>query len=108
MNNSGETGGQAATPQFPAEELEAAHDGGVAGDVMPAVDVQAEPILGDTVIAADAAADLADLHAALASLSDDAFAYLDLALDHLTSSSDLFDAPAMDLGDIPDGDFSAS
>lgn len=64
------------------------------------VDPATGALIGDTLAASDTGGDLAELHAALASLSNDAFAYLDIALDHLTSSSDLFDAPAMDFGDF--------
>jgi hypothetical protein len=55
---------------------------------------------GHAVVAGDAAADVGDLHAALASLATDSLSSLDLALDHLTSSADLFDLPAIDFGDV--------
>jgi hypothetical protein len=74
---------------------------------VPAPDLEASSLLGDIITSDDAGGgDLSDLHAVLASLSNDTFAYLDVALDHLTGSSDLFDLPAMDMGDMPD-DFSA-
>lgn len=65
-------------------------------------DIASDAILGDVLADSDSVSDLGDLHAALLSLSDDAFAYLDVALDHLTSSSDLFDVPSLDHGDVPD------
>ena len=65
-------------------------------------EIASDAILGDVLAESDTASDLGDLHAALLSLSDDAFAYLDVALDHLTSSSDLFDVPSLDHGDVPD------
>lgn len=57
-------------------------------------------LIGDAIAQADDASDLSDLHAALLSLSDDTFAYLDVALDHLTSSADLFDVPGIDHDDM--------
>lgn len=43
------------------------------------------------------------LNAALAWLSSDTLAYLDLALDRLTKTSDLFDVPAFERGRLPRG-----
>lgn len=71
------------------------------------IDVETASLIGDGVADGDAGGDLSDLHAALASLSGDSFAYLDLALDHLTSSSDLFDVPSVDFDQIP-GDVTGS
>lgn len=107
MANSGEAGGSTAAPSASPAAETASHGDSIAGDTLPAADMHAEPILGDTIADGDAGGDLADLHAALASLSNDSFAYLDIALDHLTSSSDLFDVPAMDAGHMPD-DLSSS
>jgi hypothetical protein len=95
----------AAVPTYAADAA-TAHD--AAGDSYgDHIDAATGALIGDSIGAADAGGDLADLHAALASLSGDAFAYLDVALDHLTSSSDLFDVPGIDFHDMPD-DFTGS
>lgn len=109
MENAGAgAGGQSADfadTSTSSPEAAAVSDAG--GGEMPShIDAETGSILGDIIGSEDAGGDLADLHAVLASLSNDTFAYLDVALDHLTSSSDLFDVPAMDMGDMPD-DFSA-
>lgn len=104
-----------ATPDEPAgnsadssgSAIEVAPASGAGGGEVTAYgDLEAHSIVGDIIASEDMGGDLADLHAVLASLSNDTLAYLDVALDHLTSSSDLFDVPAMDVGDMPD-DFSA-
>ncbi|WP_295558542.1 hypothetical protein [uncultured Hyphomicrobium sp.] len=108
MQNSGETDAGANALPGPADEPAAPGDS-IVGDVLPEAGIHADSVLGDSILAGDDAGDLSDLHAALASLSSDTFAYLDIALDHLTSSSDLFDVPGMNVDDLPDaGDVSPS
>jgi len=99
MENSGTEGAAASnTPVATADDAQTPTEG---GEVSAHADMAADAILGDVFATSDPGADLGDLHAALLSLSNDTFAYLDIALDHLTSSSDLFDAPALDHGDLP-------
>lgn len=100
MENSDTAGGAPApTPDVsPAATDSATPDAGDGAHVQ--MDADTGHILGDVLAAGDATGDLGDLHAALASLSSDAISHLDIALDHLTSSADLFDTPAMDFGDI--------
>ena len=88
-------GSQAEIHSSPADQL----GPGIPQDAL-GVDPATGSLIGDTLATSDTIGDLAELHAALSSLSNDAYAYLDIALDHLTSSSDLFDAPSMDLGDF--------
>lgn len=101
---SGDSAAPAASSSAIPAEFAVASD--AAGGESASVDLEAGAILGDVVNSGDVEGDLSDLHAALASLSDDTFAYLDVALDHLTDSLDLFDIPALDI-DSPD-DCSAS
>jgi len=67
-------------------------------------DLASDMLVGDVLAQGDAAYDAGDLHAALVSLSTDTFAYLDVALDHLTASADLFDVPGIDFDDLPHDD----
>ena len=57
-------------------------------------------LAGDVVLTPDPMIDISDLHAAIVSVGPEAFFGLDLALDHLTSATDLFDIPAIDFGDV--------
>ncbi|MGE3231273.1 MAG: hypothetical protein AB7J30_17715 [Hyphomicrobium sp.] len=68
------------------------------------IDLASDTLAGDVLAQGDDAGDLGDLHAALVSLSSDTFAYLDVALDHLTASADLFDVPGIDFDDLPHDD----
>ncbi|MCC7251272.1 hypothetical protein [Hyphomicrobium sp.] len=93
MDKPDATTDQPTSIDTPAGPSAAALD--VAADDAFHLELAAGPILAD-ILSSEGAAEghLEDLHAALASLPNDALDHFDAALEHLTHAVDLFDVPA--------------
>lgn len=93
---------QGAAADDAATDLSAAEGG---AELVPSeeafqLDLEAGPILAELLesgVASDANSD--DIHAAVASLSEEALEQLDPAAQHLIESVDLFDVPVGDTGE---------